>query len=124
MCESTDASRGAGAAIPRPRWGVLYGVVSLGLVALAIADVAAPTVARSTFDSVLAGGALAAIALWVHRSRTALDLQDWCECAADKTSVRVIPSRCPEQDAPTCPDVTVCVPAEEPEDVWAVGSPR
>jgi hypothetical protein len=96
MCGSS-AARTAGTATPRPRWGVLYGVVVLGLIALAVADVEAPDLARPTLDAGLAGVTLAAVALWVRGNRMALDLQDWCDCAADTVTVRVISSEPDDQ---------------------------
>src|SRR5262245_7686748 len=93
MCEPAYVSRRASAPVPRPRWGLLYVIALLGLITLAIGDVASPETARLTLDGALAGGALAAIAFWVRGNRTALDLQNWCECAADKMTVRVILSR-------------------------------
>jgi len=111
-----DASRNATAVIPRPRWGVLYSVVFLGLVALAIGDVAAPETARPTLDGALAAAALVAISLWVRGNRAALDQQNWCECAADTLTVRVIPSRHPEPRQPWIPR-----PFEEDEEIPVVG---
>ena len=124
MCEATDVSRNTIAVIPRPRWGVLYGLVFLGLGALAIGDVAAPEIARPTLDGVLAVAALVGIFLWIRRNRTALDQQDWCACAADTLTVRVIPSRRPEAYAPRFPEPMEYRRAEEAEEAWAVGSPR
>ena len=116
MCEATDVSRNTIAVIPRPRWGVLYGVVFLGLVALAIGDVAAPEIARLPLDGALAVAALVATSLWVRGNRAALDQQDWCECAADTMMVRVIPSRRPESRLPWIP-----LPFEEDEEIRVVG---
>jgi len=82
MCDPARASQ-ATAASPRPRWGQLYGIAILGLLALAAGDVASPRTARSTLDAVLGGAALVAMATWVRGNRTALDLQDWCACASD-----------------------------------------
>jgi hypothetical protein len=65
-----------------------------------------------------------AIALWVRGNRAALDQQDWCECAADTLTVRVIASRRPEACVPRLPELTVYLPAEEAEEAWTVGSPR
>jgi len=123
MCEPTHVSRRA-VTIPRPRWGVLYGVVFLGLVALTAGDFAAPPIARPALDGVLAVAALAGIFLWVRGNRTALDQQDWCACAADALTVRVIPSSRPRPHAPRILEPLDDVPAEESEEVWAVGASR
>ena len=124
MCTSTDVSRPTIAVRPRPRWGVLYAVVFLGLVGLAIGDVASPEIARLPLDGALAGAALMAISLWVRGNRVALDQQDWCECAADTLTVRMIASRRPEACVPRLPELTEYLPAEEAEEASAVGSPR
>ena len=99
MCEPTDVSR-TSTATPRPRWGALYGVVFLGLAALTVGDVAVPPIARPALDGVLAAAALVGIFLWVRGNRTALDQQDWCACAADTLTVRVVPSRRPQRSKP------------------------
>ena len=94
MCESTHVSRGARAAIPRPRWGRLYGVVSIGVVGLAVADAAAPAVARPSLEAMVVLATFVAVALWVRRNRVALDRHAWCGCAAETVTVRVLVGRC------------------------------
>jgi len=116
MCESTYRSGTATAVVPRPRWGLLYAIAMFGLAALAITDTVAPTVARSALDGGLAGAAVLAIGLWVRGNRTALDLQDWCECAKDKMTIRVIPSRRPELYTPRMPPRVLEAPAPEEEE--------
>ena len=103
MCGSRYLSRGPITAIPRPRWLLLYGIVFLGLAALAIPDVAAAEVVRPALDGVVGGAVLVAIAFWIRGNRAALDQQDWCECAADTVTVRVIPSHRPEPDGSLLP---------------------
>jgi hypothetical protein len=95
MCESTYVPRSARAAIPRPRWGRLYGVVLLGVAWLTVADIAAPAVARPSLETVAVLVTFVAAALWARGNRAALDQHAWCECAADTVTVRVIPSRRP-----------------------------
>src|SRR5436190_14088531 len=112
MCEPADVSRRT-ITIPPPRWGVLYGVVFLGLLALTIGDMAAPSIARPVLDTLLAIAALGGIFLWVRGNRTALDQQDWCACAAATLTVRVIPSSRPRPHAPGILDPPDAVPAEE-----------
>jgi hypothetical protein len=92
MCDSRYVSRTA-ARIPRPRWGLLYGVVVLGLGMLTLTDMAAPEVVRPGLDGVLAVAAVMAIARWVRANRAALEQQEWCECAAERMTVRVVPCR-------------------------------
>ncbi len=124
MCDVLSGSPRGVAATPRPRWGQLYGIALLGVLALAVADVAAPTTARSTLDGVLAGAAFAAIALWVRGNRTALDFQDWCECAADQVTMRLITSMRPERCPPIVPAPEQRRPPEELEEAFLVGSSR
>jgi hypothetical protein len=93
MCDSTLL---AGRAITRPRWRVLYAVVCPPLAMLGVVEVAAPsTPVRTLLRLALVVGAVAAMAVWVRANRAALDLQDWCKCAASTITVRVIESRRP-----------------------------
>ena len=96
MCDSTLLAEGAGT---RPRWRVLYGVVCLPLAMLGLVDVAAPPApVRTLLRLTLVLGAFAAMAVWVRANRTALDLHEWCACAASTVTVRVIES--PRPSAP------------------------
>jgi hypothetical protein len=124
MCESPYVAPTGTAAIPRPRWRVLYGVVFVGLAVLTLGDVAAPRVARPLLDAILAVAALMAISVWVRGNRTALDQVEWCQCAADQMTVRVIPSRRLEAHDSRWPHVSDPLPVEAGEEAWAVGSPR
>jgi hypothetical protein len=93
MC---DSIRFAERAVTRPRWRVLYGVVGLPLAMMGIVEVAAPPApVRTLLRLALVLGAVAAMAVWVRGNRAALDLQDWCACAASTITVRVIESRPP-----------------------------
>jgi hypothetical protein len=75
---------------------VLYGVVCPPLAMLGIVEVAAPSApVRTLLRLALVLGAVAAMAVWVRANRAALDLQDWCECAASTITVRVIESQRP-----------------------------
>ncbi len=88
MCETAVSS------IPRPRWGLLYGATFPQLAALAVVEAASPPNAvRTALRCVLALGAFAGMAAWVRSNRAAFDLQDWCDCAGQKVTVRVIESR-------------------------------
>ena len=93
MCGTSYVSRSHGAPRPRPRWGLLYGVVLVGLAALALVDVDAAVPARWLLDGGVAGAIFVGIAFWLRGHRAALDQQDWCECAGDTLTVRMIPSR-------------------------------
>jgi hypothetical protein len=90
MCEQPSRS------IARPRWGWLYGATLPPLAALAVVEAAAPPhVLRTALRYALALTALAGMALWLRANRPAVDLQDWCDCAGAKITVRVIESRRP-----------------------------
>ena len=104
MCEPFVAERSA---TTRPRWGLLYGTVGSPLLALLVVEATAPPFpARTLLRCALALAAFGGMAAWVWSSRAALDLQEWCPCAASTISVRVIESERPA-DVPC--------PAEEPE---------
>ena len=63
---------------------------------LGVVEVAAPSApVRTLLRLALVLGAVAAMAVWVRANRAALDLQDWCECAASTITVRVIELRWP-----------------------------
>jgi len=93
MCDPTLL---AGRAVTRPRWRVLYVAVCLPLATLGIVEVAAvPAPVRTLLRLALVLVAVAAMAAWVRANRAALDLQDWCACAASTITVRVIESQRP-----------------------------
>jgi hypothetical protein len=91
MCTTSSA---AGHALVRPRWSRLYGAASWPMIALALVEVGRPpeplrTVLRYALVLVAVGG----MALWVRSNRAAFDLQQWCTCAGETITVRVIESR-------------------------------
>ena len=101
MCDMTPRS-GHSRAIPRPRWGLLYGLVTLMLAALAAVEFAmSPGSAQTALRCGLALSGFGAMARWVRLNRMALDQQDWCECAAEKISVRVIALHPAQQSCPS-----------------------
>src|SRR3989442_15267478 len=102
--ERTDAPRD-----PRVRWSRLYGI--LAVMAGALTSIEAFGPAGSATMALRGGIALAAfvaMALWIRGNRAAFDYADWCEGAAEKITVRGIPSQRPEPERPP-------PPAEEPE---------
>jgi len=112
MCDSTRLAEGAGT---RPRWRVLYGVVCPPLAMLGIVEVAAPPAPlRTLLRLALVLGAVAAMAVWVRANRAALDLQEWCACAASTVTVRVIES--PRPSAPPRSDPFPASPARVEEE--------
>jgi hypothetical protein len=77
----------------RPGWGALCGLMLVVLTVLAgveASQVAEGVRTSLAFAVVLAG--FAVTKLWVHRNRAALDLQEWCACAGEKVTVRLIHS--------------------------------
>ena len=95
MCDATT-SRTAGRAVPRPRWGLLYGSAGLTLAWLAATEMfVAPGPARTALRGGLALATVGVLSLWVRLNGFALDQQAWCDCAASTISVRVIGSRRP-----------------------------
>ena len=98
MCQP-GASAMRPSASGRPRWGVLYAVVAPQLAVLALVELGGPPSAlRLALRYTLALGAFVAMAAWVHTSRAALDLQDWCECAGRTMTIRVISSTRPTSE--------------------------
>jgi hypothetical protein len=112
MCDTVTEVRRA---TSRPRWLGLYAATLPQLVALAVVEIAGPPSAvRAVARGVLALGTFAAMGCWVHASRAALDLQQWCECAPRSVPVRVIESRRPEHPHRMAHPVTV--PSDTHED--------
>ena len=88
MCETR--------AIGRPGWGWLYGTTLPPLAALTLVEaVMPPNVLRTVLRYALAMATVAGMALWIRAHRVAIDLQNWCDCAASTITVRVIESRRP-----------------------------
>jgi hypothetical protein len=92
----------------RPRWGTLYGLTVPPLAVLAVVESAGPPSAvRTVLRLALALGAFAGMAIWVRTNRAAFDLSDWCDCAGQTMTVRVIESDRPwpstEPAAPPTP---------------------
>lgn len=107
MCDWTLLAESA---VTRPRWRVLYGVVCPPLAMLGIVEVAAPPApVRTLLRLALVLGVVAAMAVWVRTNRAALDLQEWCACAASTITVRVIES--PRPSAPPRSDPFPASPA-------------
>jgi len=120
MCDTTSRAAG-GLASARPRWGVLYAATLPQLAALGVVEVAqSPQAVRVGLRCLLALGVFLAMGAWLRANRPAFDLQDWCDCAAQQMTVRVIESRRPRPVAfPIDPPATAPVPAEEEYEVAA-----
>lgn len=117
MCDTTTrvtAGRASGRVGPRPRWGILYGfaggtVVWLGATELLLA----PGPARTALRVGLTLATIAVLSLWIRLNGVALDQEEWCECAAERMTVRVIESgrRVPVA-IPFTPSVLLAIDAE------------
>src|SRR6266480_4521849 len=95
MCETTSAGSHS-SAIARPQWGLLYAGTLPQLAALgALEAVHAPHPLRLTLRCLLALGLFATMSVWLRTNRPAFDLQDWCDCAGARMTIRVIASRPP-----------------------------
>jgi hypothetical protein len=77
--------------LPRPQWAALYAIVVLGGSSAVAIEVFSPAgVVRTALRwGVVVGGSVA-IALWVRLNRVSLDGEQWCACAVEKMTVRVI----------------------------------
>ena len=88
---------------------MLYGFAFFMLGAVVTVEIAPlPAVWQTGLGCGLGFAGFAALAGWVRRNRVALDLEDWCACAAERITVRVIPSRRPVPvplDAPELEEV-------------------
>jgi len=98
MCDTSEGERAS--ATMRPRWGTLYATVFPQLAALGAAEVVhSPGAIRLALRCVLALGAFATMSLWLRANRPAFDLQNWCDCAGQRMTIRVIESRLPKLTA-------------------------
>src|SRR5204862_4936108 len=99
MCDTTSqaARRSVGG---QPRWGFLYAATLPQLVALGVIEVAqSPQAVRIALRGLLALGVFLAMGAWLRDNRPAFDLHDWCDCAGQQMTVRVIESRRPRHVA-------------------------
>jgi hypothetical protein len=95
MCHATSRSA-AGSTIRGPRWVVLYTATLAQVAALGLVEgMQSAHAARVALRCLLALGLFATTALWLRVNRPALDLQDWCECAGERMTIRVIEPRVP-----------------------------
>jgi hypothetical protein len=95
MCDS-QAGSCRERLLPRPKWATLYSLVVLGASSAAAVEMFGPAGALRTALrlGVVIGGSVA-ITLWLRLNRVALDAEDWCACAHEKMTVRVIRSAPP-----------------------------
>ena len=95
MCypgETQIRTPGAG----RPRWASLYGATLPQLLALLAVEASTPShPLRAMLRWTLALGTFVGMGWWVRSNRAAFDLENWCACAPQKITVRVIESHRP-----------------------------
>jgi hypothetical protein len=116
MCAPGSVSKRESTAMARPRWTALYGIAASSVAALALTGIAADAFVRPALESVVGAAAFVATTLWLRANRAALDQQDWCECAAETLTVRVISSRRPEPVKSMPPRVPDVVRMQDDED--------
>ncbi|MBI2159490.1 MAG: hypothetical protein HYU25_03700 [Candidatus Rokubacteria bacterium] len=99
---------------PRPRWRRLYAIALLAVAAFALAELAvrAPAL-RIALECAIAVAASGATLRWIRANRVALDLLEWCDCAAKTITVRVILSR-PARPEDTCAAGALVTPVGDP----------
>jgi hypothetical protein len=51
-----------------------------------------PNAVRLTLRFLLALGVFASMSAWLRVNRPALDLQNWCDCAGERMTIRVVES--------------------------------
>jgi len=120
MCDTTSQDA-RGSAVTRPRWGLLYGTALPQLAALgALEVVQSPHAVRFALRCLLALGVFATMSAWLRANRPAFYLQDWCECAGERMTIRVIESRRPQPVAPPLDHPALApAPVEEEYEVAA-----
>ena len=92
MCHGMT-STGRGSAVTAPRWGLLYAVTLPQLATLGVVEAAhSPHPLRMALRCLIAVSVFATMSVWLRTNRPALDLQDWCDCAGARMTVRVIES--------------------------------
>jgi hypothetical protein len=75
---------------------LLYGATVPQLAVLAAVEASAPAAPlRIVLRWALALATFAGMGWWVRSNRAAFDLQNWCDCAPQKMTIRVIESRRP-----------------------------
>lgn len=81
---------------PCPRWGRLYAIVAVAATAVGVAHVAlAPSAFRSATLLAIVISMGVAMRRWVTTNRVELDLAQWCDCARETVTVRVVAGPAP-----------------------------
>jgi hypothetical protein len=94
MCDTALSARES--AVTRPRSGALYAGVLPQVAALGVVEaLQSPAGLRVVLRGALAIALFATMAVWLRANRPAFDLQNWCDCAGQRMTVRLIQSRAP-----------------------------
>ncbi len=121
MCDATTpqgrgSPKGRGSVNAGPRWELLYAGTLSQLAALgAVEAVHSPHLLRVTLRCLLAVGIFATMSVWLRTNRPALDLQNWCDCAGARMTIRVIESHRPEPAAKSLEPTFISSAVEEQE---------
>ena len=98
----------------RPRWGILYAATLPQLAALgAVEAVHSPNPVRLILRVLLALAVFATMSVWLRVNLPALDLQDWCDCAGERMTIRVVESAPPRPRALPAKPPLAPAPVEE-----------
>ncbi len=96
MCDPTAGTRRDTTAgrTPAPlRWRGLYVVLAIAFLAAALLRFTLPpSSVRAGAIGTVAGMTVLAVFRWLAAHRSALDLAEWCDCASQTVTVRVIRS--------------------------------
>lgn len=97
MCDAAAGTRRDTTAgqTPAPlRWRGLYAVLAIAFLAAALLRLTLPpSSVRTGAIGMVAGTTVLAVFRWLAAHRSALDLAEWCDCASQTVTVRVITSR-------------------------------
>src|SRR5262245_49227641 len=105
-------------ALEQPGWAGLYALAGLMLAALTVAGMLiAPGAELTALQCGIVVAGFGAMVGWTRRNRAALDRLDWCDCAGERVTMRVIPSHRPRRARAVAADVGELV--EEPLDAAA-----
>lgn len=86
MCHITTSPTKA----PRPKWGVLYALVGVGLALFAVVDILSPPGGwRTLMDCIALVVIFGTMGTWVRLKRVALAQADWCDCFAEQVRAAV-----------------------------------
>ena len=92
MCGVSERSA-TSRALARPGWVGLYALAGLMLAALASAEMlVAPGAELTALQCGIVVAGFGGMVGWTRRNRAGLDRMDWCDCAGERVTMRVIQS--------------------------------